>query len=81
MAILPNMWAEKEQRMKHLTSKEAAEQLGISLRAVQLWAETGKIKAIKFGRDWRIAESEVERVNVGRRNRKTQSTGQKIDGV
>lgn len=44
-----------------LTTKEAAERLGVSVRRVSELASSGVLKAERFGRSWMIDESSVER--------------------
>jgi excisionase family DNA binding protein len=39
---------------KLLTTKEAADELGLTLRAVQKMIESGRLKAEKYGRDYLI---------------------------
>ena len=55
--------------MKLLTTKEAAEQLGISVRRIQELIKKGRLPADKFGRALVIRESDlqlVEERKVGR---------------
>jgi excisionase family DNA binding protein len=42
-----------------LTTAAVAKWLGISTRAVCLWAECREIPAIKLGRQWRFRQAEV----------------------
>ena len=42
------------------TVKELAEYLRVESHAVLRWIKQGKIKAFKFGKDWRIPEEEFE---------------------
>ena len=42
------------------TVKELAEYLRVESHAVLRWIKKGKIKAVKFGKDWRISEEEFE---------------------
>lgn len=44
-----------------LTTRDAAERLGITARAVVLLIQRGQLKAQKFGRDYAIEPAEVER--------------------
>jgi len=48
--------------MKLLTTKEAAEKLGVSVRRVQAMITDGSLSASKLGRDYVIKESELESV-------------------
>ena len=41
-----------------LTTKDIAEKLGYSTKAVHLWIKEGKLKAFKFGKDYRITEED-----------------------
>ncbi|HML21872.1 MAG TPA: helix-turn-helix domain-containing protein [Aggregatilinea sp.] len=55
-----------------LTTKQAAEELGITLRAVQQAITRGTLKAEKMGRDWFIRKSEIEAyraASLGKRGR------------
>ena len=42
------------------TVKELAEYLRVESHAVLRWIKQGKIKAFKFGKDWRISEEEFK---------------------
>lgn len=44
-----------------LTTKQAAEALGVSIRRVQAMITAGTLKASKVGRDWQISERAVEK--------------------
>lgn len=50
-----------------LTTKDAANRLGITARAVALLIQRKVLKAEKFGRDYMIEPSEVERYQHERR--------------
>jgi excisionase family DNA binding protein len=55
--------------MEFLTTKQAAEKLGITPRRVQALIEVGKLPAQKFGRDYMIKEKDLKLVEdrkVGR---------------
>jgi excisionase family DNA binding protein len=55
--------------MEFLTTKQAAERLGITPRRVQALVTAGKLPASKFGRDYMIKESDLKLVEdrkVGR---------------
>jgi excisionase family DNA binding protein len=55
--------------MEFLTTKQAAEKLGITPRRVQALIEAGKLPATKFGRDYSIKEKDLKLVEdrkVGR---------------
>jgi excisionase family DNA binding protein len=45
--------------MKTLTTKEVADELGISLRQVQTLIQRGQLPAEKFGRDYMVRESDL----------------------
>ena len=60
--------------MEYLTTKEAAEKLGVKIRMVQVLIQSGRLPATKFGRDYMIREQDLKLVEdrkVGR-PRKTQ---------
>lgn len=55
--------------MDFLTTKQAAERLGITPRRVQALIEAGRLPAQKFGRDYMIREKDLKLVEdrkVGR---------------
>jgi excisionase family DNA binding protein len=55
--------------MEYLTTKQAAERLGITPRRVQALIEAGRLPSEKFGRDYMIREKDlklVEERKVGR---------------
>lgn len=43
-----------------LSVKDVSEKLGVHEKTVYLWAKQGKIKAIRFGKLYKITEEEVE---------------------
>lgn len=45
-----------------LTTGEAATRLGVSERRIRSMIKDGRIRARKAGRDWRIDEPELEKV-------------------
>jgi len=45
-----------------LTTKEAAENLGVGIRQVQTLIEQGRLPATKRGRDWFIKKEDLELV-------------------
>lgn len=47
-----------------ISPEEAAEILGIHINTIRLWLRTGKIQGRKFGKVWRIKESEI--MNFGK---------------
>lgn len=49
--------------MKYLKVKEVAERLGVHENTVLKWLADGTLHGVRFGRLWRIPDSEVERVN------------------
>lgn len=56
-----------------LTTKEASEKLGVSVRRVQAMINDGRLKAQKLGRDYVIDEKDLETVKdrkVGRPKQK-----------
>jgi excisionase family DNA binding protein len=59
----------KLDEMKLLTTREAAEKLGVSVRRVQAMVHSGRLPAQKIGRDYLIDESHLSVVKdrkVGR---------------
>jgi excisionase family DNA binding protein len=55
-----------------LTTKEAAERLQVSEASIRVWLNNAEEKArrfpnaIKFGRDWQIPDSDVDKLPSGR---------------
>ena len=43
-----------------LTIKEVAEMLGMKPTTIYVWAQSGKLPAIKMGRTWRFRRSSIE---------------------
>jgi excisionase family DNA binding protein len=52
-----------------MTTKQAAAVLGIAARTVKDYCYDGKLKAAKVGRDWLIAEQDLEQFKASRRPR------------
>ena len=50
--------------MKMLSTKEAAEKLGVSLRRVQQMITEGTLPANKIGRDYVILEKDLEGISI-----------------
>lgn len=50
-----------------LTIRQASKIIGLSVRTIRFWIQTGKIKAVKDETNykWLISEEEVERVKNG----------------
>ena len=46
-----------------LTTQQAAEALQVSELTLTKWLRSGRIKGAKVGRNWRIPESEIQRVS------------------
>jgi len=44
------------------TIAEAAEMLRVSTKTVARWIASGKLEAVKPGRDWRIPAAEIKRL-------------------
>jgi excisionase family DNA binding protein len=59
--------------MKLLTTKEAAEHLGISIRRVQELVKSGRLPADKFGRALVIRESDLQLVEERKAGRPKKS--------
>lgn len=53
--------------MDLLTTRQAADELGLSLRAVQYLCVAGKLPAQRVGRDYLIERKDLELVREGRR--------------
>ena len=44
------------------SAEEIAEYLHIGAQTVRAWLRDGKVKAVKFGRSWRISDEELKRI-------------------
>jgi excisionase family DNA binding protein len=56
-------------KLRYVSTSVIANRLGISRRTIRSWAECGEIPASKFGRQWRIEETEfTEWLSRRRRN-------------
>jgi len=47
---------------KMLTLREVSESLGLHINTIRNYVKQGKLKAVMFGRVWRVSEKEVVRV-------------------
>jgi excisionase family DNA binding protein len=45
---------------KLLTTQEIADYLGLTQRTIYTYIQSGSLRAVKIGREWRIKESELE---------------------
>ena len=43
-----------------MTVHETAEQLKVKESTIRAWIRSGKLRAIKFGREWRVAVNDLE---------------------
>ncbi|MDD3397916.1 MAG: helix-turn-helix domain-containing protein [Clostridia bacterium] len=51
------------------TIKEVANKLKVHWKTIYRWIQEDKIKATKFGRDWKISQEEIDFIkNNGLRN-------------
>lgn len=60
----------KEIKMEEFyTIKEVANKLKVHWKTIYRWIQEDKIKATKFGRDWKISQEEIDFIkNNGLRN-------------
>jgi len=47
------------------TIAEVSKETGISVYTIHSWIRSGRIKATKIGRKWRISEEEIQKVKSG----------------
>ena len=52
-----------------LTLHEVAELLKVKESTVRAWIHDESLRAVKFGRDWRVAQKDLEAFVNGRANR------------
>lgn len=50
---------------KFLNTKQAAEKKGVSIRRIQALITKGQLKAERFGRDYMIRESDLDKIKQG----------------
>jgi excisionase family DNA binding protein len=50
--------------VKLITTKEAAKELGVTVRRVQALIKAGRLRAQKMGRDWIIRRRDLDKVKV-----------------
>lgn len=48
--------------LKFYTVREVAEMLRVDIDAVYRWIWSGKLKAVRIGRDWRINAEVLEKI-------------------
>jgi len=53
--------------MNFLTTQQTADALGLDRRTILKYIQRGLIEASKFGRDWQIDSTEIERYQAERR--------------
>jgi excisionase family DNA binding protein len=47
-----------------ITTTEAARRLGITRQTLSLYLRQGKLRGVKFGKEWRIPRSELDRLSA-----------------
>lgn len=63
---MPKRRLDTTEKSKYLTTVEFAEELGISIKTVQEWTKTGKLKSIRTkGNHRRIPKSEIDKILNG----------------
>lgn len=50
---------EQETKIKVYTTKEMAEILKVTTRTILTYCETGRIKGVKIGHQWRVSEENL----------------------
>jgi excisionase family DNA binding protein len=45
-----------------ITTTEAARRLGITRQTLSLYLRQGKLRGVKFGKEWRIPRNELDRL-------------------
>lgn len=50
---------------RFLRTEEVAAILDVSERTIRDWCHTGRLKAVKVGRDWRVRVSELDALENG----------------
>ena len=61
--------------MTKLTAHEAADRLGVTRFRVYALIRTGRLPATKWGRDWQIDETDLQRVAVRQAGRPKKALG------
>lgn len=57
-----------------MTTAQAAARLGVAVRTIQAWIKSGRLPARKMGRDWFIAEADLETFSPPPQGRPPQGT-------
>jgi len=52
----------EDKMSKMLTLREVSESLGLHINTIRNYVKQGKLRAVMFGRVWRVSEKEVVRV-------------------
>lgn len=60
-----------------MTTKEAAEKLGVSIRRIQFLIQLGQLPAEKRGRDWWIEESDLEKLQLKEQYKRKEAVNEK----
>ena len=59
--MVPGDWGLVSERIRWMSTKEAAEHLGVTLRSLYRFIDEGQVPAYKFGRVIRLKEDDVDR--------------------
>lgn len=61
-----NAQADTTASLKHYSLKEVAELMKVSERTLHNYIKFGRLKAVKFGGRWKVAESTLEQIAHGK---------------
>lgn len=64
--------------MEYLTTKEACERLKVHPNTMLRWLADGTIKGIRFGKLWRIPDTEIDRIDDKENRDATADTRQRV---
>lgn len=45
-----------------LTVRETADLIGVTIQSIYNWIEEGRLRATKFGKEWRIAKADIRAI-------------------
>lgn len=61
-----------------MTIRQTAKVLGLKVRTIRSWISTGRLKAVKNGKNWQISEETINSVEVQKRANKGREHSKRI---
>lgn len=66
---------------EYYTTKEVADKFRVSMQAIRNMIDSGRLKAVKIGRAYRIPESEIQRIGTPSNNNQSCTTAEQLEEV